>query len=103
MTIGTLTLRESVEFSTQTSTSGEQLRTVSVHTRAIGSRVYQVREVAGRPGEKGQPRTTVNTTLSDGEVENFEADWAVLWKPEIEIGELDRLDEKKLEYDPLNV
>jgi len=79
--IGDVTLRESYEVSDQTSADGSiLLRTVVVHTRAIGDRVHQVRQSA-RP--KGHNLVTVNTTMTEVEVDQFESDWTLLWRPAV--------------------
>ena len=96
MTIDEIMLRQSIEFSNQTAlSSGELLKTIKVHTRAIDDRVYQVREVTSKGTEA---HTTVNTTMQEEEVDKFESDWKELWKPEISLDQIDTEEMSEIQY-----
>ena len=55
-------------------------KSILVHTRTIGDRSYEVREVKV---DGVTTDTAINTTLSDKEVQQFQADWLDLWCPTI--------------------
>ncbi len=95
MDIEDVTLRESREYSDQTSVTGKHLRTVFVHTRAIHDRIMQRREVR----VAGQVvHATINTTLEDDEVEQFESDWNTLWRPAISQQQLIATETKAIDF-----
>ena len=75
-----VTLRETKEMSTVHSDAGGPDQVILVHTRMIGDRAYQVRET--KQGDQVID-ATVNTTLSEQEVQNFENDWKRMWTPAI--------------------
>ncbi len=95
MDIEDVTLRESLEYSDQTSLAGEHFRTVLVHTRAIRDRILQRKEV--RVGGR-VVHATINTTLQDDEVDQFEADWATLWRPAITQEQLSKIESKAIDF-----
>jgi len=75
-----VTLRETKEMSTLHSTEGGPGQVTLVHTRMIGDRAYQIRETK----EDGRVvDATINTTMSESEVETFEKDWSRMWQPAI--------------------
>ncbi len=90
-----VTLRESREYSDQTSLTGQHFRTVFVHTRAIRDRIMQRKEV--RVGGE-VVHATINTTLEDDEVAQFESDWAMLWKPAITQQQLTNIESKAVDF-----
>merc|ERR1712142_696739 len=55
-------------------------KNILVHTRSIGDRSYEVKEVK-LDGEVTE--TTVNTTLTNGQIQQFQADWLDMWCPTI--------------------
>ncbi len=74
------TMKEIKEFSNQMTVQGEPYRTVMIYTRSIGPRVVQMTET--RSG--GQiVSSAVNTTMSEGELPAFEAEWSRMWTPNI--------------------
>ena len=75
-----VTLRETKEMSTVHSDAGGPDQVILVHTRMIGDRAYQVRET--KQGDQVID-ATVNTTLSESEVQQFEDDWKQMWNPAI--------------------
>ena len=88
-------VRESREYSDQTSLTGQHFRTVFVHTRAIRDRIMQRKEV--RVGGE-VVHATINTTLEDDEVAQFESDWAMLWKPAITQQQLTNIESKAVDF-----
>ncbi len=74
------TLRETKEMSTIHADSGGPDQVVLVHTRMIGDRAYQIREV--KQGDS-VVEATVNTTMDENEVQSFEKDWKRMWTPAI--------------------
>ncbi len=75
-----VTLRETKEMSTVHSDSGGPDQVILVHTRMIGDRAYQIRETKQNDQVID---ATVNTTMSENEVQQFEADWKKMWNPAI--------------------
>ncbi len=73
-------LRETKEMSTIHSDSTGPDQIVLVHTRMIGDRAYQIREV--KQGDK-VIEATVNTTMNENQVNEFERDWKKMWIPAI--------------------
>jgi len=74
-------LRESKEICTQTTMSGQRVMSKTTYTRVIGERLHQtVEEMATATAEV---KRTVNTTMSQQELEVFEGDWQMLWRPGI--------------------
>jgi len=93
-----LLLRDCWEVATQTTVDGVLLREVTVHTRAIGERIVQTKEIRarGRP-----PQTVVTTTLGgEAETQEFETDWEWLFKPTITPNDLVNVDELHTDLDP---
>jgi len=75
-----VTLRETKEMSTVHESSGSSDKVILVHTRMIGDRAYQIRET--KEGGKVVD-ATINTTMSEQEVETFEKEWQEKWQPAI--------------------
>jgi len=94
--IGDVVLRESQEMCDQTTAdSSILLRTVTIHTRAIGDRIHQLKHTA-RPDFPAL--ITVNTTMNEEEIAQFEEDWALLWRPAVTPERLDNLDSLALDF-----
>jgi len=75
-----VTFREAKEMSTVHDSSGTTDKVILVHTRMIGDQAYQIRET--KEGGKVVD-ATINTTMSEEEVESFEKEWQEKWQPEI--------------------
>ena len=74
-------LRETKQLTTVTSEDDAQKEeSTLIHTRSIGDRVYQIREVKvdGRTQD-----THVETKLSPEQVQQFRNDWLSMWVPTI--------------------
>ena len=79
MVVNDILLKERKELTTLTSGDGIE-KSVLVHTRTIGDRVYEVRKVMQ---EGVTLETTVNTSLTNDEAMQFETDWNQMWQPTI--------------------
>jgi len=82
---------------------GKPIKTIIVHTRAIGDRKYSMKETQDTDGKAID--SNVVTELSDIEIKKFEEDWKDYWIPtitdeQIESGEFEKelkeLEDKKI-------
>jgi len=82
---------------------GKPIKTIIVHTRAIGDRKYSMKETQDTDGKAID--SNVVTEMSDMEIKKFEEDWKDYWIPtitdeQIESGEFEKglkeLEDKKI-------
>merc|ERR1712135_181946 len=72
---------------------GKPIKTIIVHTRAIGDRKYSMKETQDTDGKAID--SNVDTAMSDMEIKKFEEDWKDYWIPtitdeQIESGEFEK-------------
>lgn len=79
MVVDDVLLKERKELTTVTGNDGTE-KSVLVHTRTIGDRVYEVRKVFQ---DNVTLETTVNTSLSNDEALAFQDEWNQKWQPSI--------------------
>ncbi len=97
-----MTLIERVDLTTQTDMSNGQLRKkITSRTRTIGRKC--IRETTVEHAINSTTKKTVTTVMEEEEIEQFNYDWKMLWKPSIandQVGHdsLDRLHQRTLEF-----
>ena len=91
MVVDDVLLKERKELTTLTTNDGTE-KSVLVHTRTIGDKVYEVRKVM----QGGVAlETTVNTSLTEEEAYTFQEEWNVKWQPTITDTEVENDAENK--------
>ena len=69
--------------------SGGDSTTIIEHVRTIDDRTYKVTEHFKNDSTTGN--RSVETYMTEEEVEQFESDWSSLWEPKINVDELANL------------
>ncbi len=97
-----MTFIERVDLTTQTDMSNGQVRKkITSRTRTIGRKC--IRETTVEHAINKTTKKTVTTVMDEEEIEQFNYDWKMLWKPAIandQVGHdsLDRLHQRTLEF-----
>merc|ERR1712136_545625 len=71
---------------------GKPIKTIIVHTRAIGDRKYSMKETQDIDGKAID--SNVDTAMSDAEIKKFEEDWKDYWIPSITDEQIESVPQK---------